>query len=145
MKEVHCHEKLLWSGWTMFERQSLKPSQTVHSCWVSLHDYKRSFLLIKPWKQVIAAFYRPQGKVMFSEACNSHSVHNRPHGYWFTAHSCYGAVGTHPTSYKMTERHLPTHSPRVFLKHKDSLIVWNIRPPVWYGLTTSLHGIVILF
>ena len=24
-------------------------------------------------------------------------VHNRPHGYSFTASSCYGAVGTHPT------------------------------------------------
>ena len=34
---------------------------------------------------------------MFSEACVSHSVHNRLHGYWFTAHPCYGAVGMHPT------------------------------------------------
>ena len=34
---------------------------------------------------------------MFSEACVSHSIHNRPHGYWFTAHPCYGAVGTRPT------------------------------------------------
>ena len=24
-------------------------------------------------------------------------VHNRPHGCWFTAHPCYGTVGTHPT------------------------------------------------
>ena len=42
------HEKaknLLRSGWTVFERQSLKPSQTVHGCWVSSHGYKRSFLL----------------------------------------------------------------------------------------------------
>ena len=23
-----------------------------------------------------------------------HSVHNQPHGYWFTAHPCYGAVGS---------------------------------------------------
>ena len=37
--------------------------------------------------------YRPQGKVMFSQV----SVHNRPRGYSVTAHSCYGAVGTHPT------------------------------------------------
>ena len=26
-----------------------------------------------------------------------HSVQNQPHGYSFTAHHCYGAVGTHPT------------------------------------------------
>ena len=26
-------------------------------------------------------FYRPQGKVMFSQASVSHSVHNRPHGF----------------------------------------------------------------
>ena len=24
------------------------------------------------------------------------SVHNRPHGYWVTAHPRYNAVGTHP-------------------------------------------------
>ena len=30
--------------------------------------------------------YRPQGKVMFSGECVSQSVHNQPHGYWFTAH-----------------------------------------------------------
>ena len=30
---------------------------------------------------------------MFSQA----SVHNWPHGYWFTARLCYGVVGTHPT------------------------------------------------
>ena len=34
---------------------------------------------------------------MFLQAPVSHSVHNRPHGYSFTAHPCYGAVGTHPT------------------------------------------------
>ena len=33
-------------------------------------------------------FYRPQGKVMFSEASVSHSVHNQPHGYLVTAHPC---------------------------------------------------------
>ena len=38
-------------------------------------------------------FYRPQGKVVFSQV----SVYNRPHGYWFTARPCYSAVGTHPT------------------------------------------------
>ena len=42
-------------------------------------------------------YYRPQRKVIFSEACVSHCVHNRPHGYLFIAHPCYGAVGTHPT------------------------------------------------
>ena len=30
---------------------------------------------------------------MFSQV----SVDNRPHGYWFTARPCYGAVGMHPT------------------------------------------------
>ena len=34
---------------------------------------------------------------MFSETIVSHCVHNRPHDYSFTAHPCYGAVGTHPT------------------------------------------------
>ena len=36
-----------------------------------------------------------KGKVMFSQV----SVHNRSHGYLFTARPCYahGAVGTHPT------------------------------------------------
>ena len=42
--------------------------------------------------------YQPQGKVMFSQASVSHSVHNRPHGYLDTADPCYGAVGKHPTS-----------------------------------------------
>ena len=39
--------------------------------------------------------YRPQGKVMFSQACVRHSVHNWPHGYSVTAHPCYGAVSMH--------------------------------------------------
>ena len=34
---------------------------------------------------------------MLSQVSVSHSVHNRPHGYTVTVHSCYGAVGTHPT------------------------------------------------
>ena len=42
-------------------------------------------------------FYRPQGKVMFSGASTSHSVHNWPHGYSVTVHPCYVAFGTHPT------------------------------------------------
>ena len=42
-------------------------------------------------------YYRTQGKVMFSQACVSHSVHNRPHSYSVTAHHCYCAVGAHPT------------------------------------------------
>ena len=29
----------------------------------------------------ILNIYRPRGKVMFSQACVSHSVHNRPRGY----------------------------------------------------------------
>ena len=33
---------------------------------------------------------------VFTGVCNS--VHKWPHGCWFTAHSCYGAVGTHPTA-----------------------------------------------
>ena len=41
--------------------------------------------------------YRPQEKVMFSQDSTSHSVHNRPHDYSFTAHPCYGAVGVHLT------------------------------------------------
>ena len=32
---------------------------------------------------------------VFTGVC--HSVHNRPHGYSFTAHPCYGAGGMHPT------------------------------------------------
>ena len=42
-------------------------------------------------------FYRPQRKVMFSQACVSHSVHNRPHGYLVTAQPYYSTVGMHPT------------------------------------------------
>ena len=34
---------------------------------------------------------------MFSQACVSHYVHNRPHGFSVTAHTCYGVVVTHPT------------------------------------------------
>ena len=34
---------------------------------------------------------------MFSQASISHSVHNGPHGYFVTAHPCYGVVGMHPT------------------------------------------------
>ena len=49
------------------------------------------------WSTFHNSCYRPQGKVMFSQASVSHSVHNRPHGYSFTAHPCYGAVDTHPT------------------------------------------------
>ena len=30
-----------------------------------------------------------KGKVMFSQACVSHSIHNRPHGYSFSARPCY--------------------------------------------------------
>ena len=30
---------------------------------------------------------------VFTGVC--HSVHNRPHDYLFTAHPCYGEVGTH--------------------------------------------------
>ena len=33
-------------------------------------------------------YFRPQGKVLFSQMF----AHKRPHGYWFTAHPC-----THPT------------------------------------------------
>ena len=42
-------------------------------------------------------YYRPQGKLIFSQMSASHSVHNRPHGYLVTAHPCYGAVCTHAT------------------------------------------------
>ena len=34
---------------------------------------------------------------MFSQASVGHCVHNGPHGYSITAHSCYSAVGTQPT------------------------------------------------
>ena len=44
----------------------------------------------------LCSYYRPQGKVMFSQASVIPS-HNRPHGYSFTAHPCYGAGGMHPT------------------------------------------------
>ena len=46
---------------------------------------------------VFSLITEPQGKEMLSQVSVSHSVHNRPHGYTVTAHSCYGAVGTHPT------------------------------------------------
>ena len=36
----------------------------------------------------------PKGRQCFHRCL---SVHNRPHGYWFTARPCYSAVGTHPT------------------------------------------------
>ena len=42
--------------------------------------------------------YHPKGKVMFSEASVSHSVHNRTHSYSVTANPCYNAAGTHPTT-----------------------------------------------
>ena len=46
---------------------------------------------------ILFCFYRPQGKVMFSQASVSHSVHNQSHGYSVTAHPCYSMVRTHPT------------------------------------------------
>ena len=45
----------------------------------------------------MVCYYRPQGKVLFSQVGVSHSVHNRPHGYSITARPCYGVAGTHPT------------------------------------------------
>ena len=38
-----------------------------------------------------------KGKVMFSQVSVSHSVHDWPHGYSVTTHSCYSAVGSQPT------------------------------------------------
>ena len=38
----------------------------------------------------VVCFTDRKGKVMFS-------VHNRPHGYSFTARPCYVVGGTHPT------------------------------------------------
>ena len=52
---------------------------------------------LTPEVGVTTYYYRPQWKVMFSQAFVSHSIHNRPHGYLVTAHPCYGAVSTHPT------------------------------------------------
>ena len=52
-----------------------------------VHNPGNHFLLLLP----------TEGKVMFSEASVSHSVHNQSHGYCVTAHPCYSAVGTHPT------------------------------------------------
>ena len=56
---------------------------------------------VLPFFQVFQVFqveWEPwQGKVMFSHACASHSVHCRHHGYSVTVHPCYGAVGTYPT------------------------------------------------
>ena len=42
-------------------------------------------------------FFLPTGGEgnVFTRVCQS--VHNRPHGYWFTTHPCYGAVSMHPT------------------------------------------------
>ena len=34
---------------------------------------------------------------MFSQACVSHYIHNRPHGFSVTDRTCYGVVVTHPT------------------------------------------------
>ena len=45
----------------------------------------------------VLLFYRPQGKVIFSQVSVSHSVHNQPHGYSVTAHPCYDVVDTRPT------------------------------------------------
>ena len=33
---------------------------------------------------------------VFTDVC--HSIHNRPHGYLFTAHPCYSVVCTYPTA-----------------------------------------------
>ena len=52
-----------------------------------VHNPGNQFLLLLP----------TEGKVMFSEASVSHSVHNQCHGYCVTADPCYSAVGTHPT------------------------------------------------
>ena len=41
--------------------------------------------------------YRPQGKVILSQASVSHSVHYQPHGYSVTSHPCHGVVDMHPT------------------------------------------------
>ena len=44
-----------------------------------------------------SALYLPTVKEgnVFTGVCRS--GHNPPHGYWFTAHPCYGMVGMHPT------------------------------------------------
>ena len=58
---------------------------------------KFSFFMYSDVNVSGSIYYRPQGKVMFLQACVSQSVHNRPHGYSVTAHPCYGAVVTHPS------------------------------------------------
>ena len=45
-----------------------------------------------PTKFSLMFYYRPQGKVIFSQV----SAHDRPGGYSVTADSCYGAVSAHP-------------------------------------------------
>ena len=51
------------------------------------------FILYRLSCQVPNIFNDHKEKVMFSQVF----VHNPPHGYSFTTHPCYCAVGTHPT------------------------------------------------
>ena len=63
-------------------------------CWVGMGFHFPGLIFIE---RNDVYYYRPQGKVMFSQASVSHSVHYQPHGYSVIAHPCYGAIGTHPT------------------------------------------------
>ena len=59
-------------------------------CWVGMRFHFPGLIFIE---RNNVDYYRPQGKVMFSQASVSHSVHYWPHGCSVTAHPCYGAVG----------------------------------------------------
>ena len=76
------------------------------------YDWKQQWFLFRAsgiCLQVMGtSFYRPQGKVMFSEASVSHSVHNRSHGYSVTAHpTCRGTTLNTTNCEQGPQGHLP--------------------------------------
>ena len=58
----------------------------------SFHEKEWNLFMATFSKHVHPHYYRPQEKVMFSQASVSHSVHNQPHGYSVTAHHCYSIL-----------------------------------------------------
>ena len=88
-------------------------------------------------------FYRPQGKVTFSQTSVSHFVHNWPYGYLATARSCYGAISTHPTGMlsctKCSYLHRSTLHLWRLLLGGDTLRGFVERCPLLQLLTTGGH------
>ena len=68
----HSHLRLVHTEimWTLIPYRD-------HSCWVTVKIPK----MVKTPSLIFKQFYRPQRKVLFSQACVSHSVHNRPRSY----------------------------------------------------------------